>query len=257
MRIALVASLILVSSAVSYPSYAAGKGASPESSVKAAKKACLMGDYKKGTEILSDLYIETSDLNLLYNLARCFEQNHRWEEALDRFLEYQRKTPDTTASGKADVEKHIGECKDHMKEAATVAPPPAPVVPTAPVPAAEARPPATVLESVQETAPSPVHQSQDGSALRWAGTATGVVGLASLGVGIYCSVKSYDVRDDPSKLDNYKTIGYVAYGVGAAALATGLSLYLIGHGRSENSHAVAILPAPVPGGSVVSLAGVF
>ena len=51
---------------------------------KAAKKACITGDYRKGIDILGDLFVETNDATYVFNQGRCFQQNHRWEEALDR-----------------------------------------------------------------------------------------------------------------------------------------------------------------------------
>jgi hypothetical protein len=39
---------------------------------RAARKACLSGDYAKGVEILSDLFIDTKDPVYLFNQGRCF-----------------------------------------------------------------------------------------------------------------------------------------------------------------------------------------
>jgi len=57
--------------------HAAGK----EAKERAARKACLSGDYDKGVEILSDLFLDTVDANYIFDQARCFEQNNRcaWE----------------------------------------------------------------------------------------------------------------------------------------------------------------------------------
>lgn len=55
-----------------------------------ARTACLAGDYSKGATILSQLFVETKDPNYIYNQARCFEQNSRYQEALSRFQEYLR-----------------------------------------------------------------------------------------------------------------------------------------------------------------------
>jgi hypothetical protein len=60
---------------------------------KAAKKACASGDFRKGVEILAGLYVDSDDTMFIYNSARCYEQNHEWSSALDRFREYMRKTP--------------------------------------------------------------------------------------------------------------------------------------------------------------------
>ena len=43
-----------------------------EAQEKAAKKACITGDYRKGVEILADLYVESNDPTYVYNQGRCF-----------------------------------------------------------------------------------------------------------------------------------------------------------------------------------------
>ena len=49
---------------------------------KQAMKACLSGDYQKGVSILADLFVETGDATYLWNQGRCYEQNHRYEDAI-------------------------------------------------------------------------------------------------------------------------------------------------------------------------------
>jgi hypothetical protein len=71
---------------------------------KAAKKACAAGDYKEGVEILAGLYVDTDDPTYVYNQGRCYQQNHQWRSAVDRFREYLRKRPKARAAEKADVE---------------------------------------------------------------------------------------------------------------------------------------------------------
>src|SRR5512142_3383585 len=67
------------------------RAASIESKERAAQKTCLAGDYAKGVAILAELYMRTRDANYIYNQARCFEQNGKYEEAIARFREYQHK----------------------------------------------------------------------------------------------------------------------------------------------------------------------
>jgi hypothetical protein len=54
---------------------------------RAARKACLSGNFAQGVEILSDLFIDTRDPTYIFNQGRCFEQNNRYDEALGRFLQ--------------------------------------------------------------------------------------------------------------------------------------------------------------------------
>jgi hypothetical protein len=71
---------------------------------------------------LAELYVETRDTNFVYNQARCFEQNARPVDAINRFREYLRVAKDITPAVKADVDKHIVDCRavqaeqEHEKE---------------------------------------------------------------------------------------------------------------------------------------------
>jgi len=69
---------------------------STEAKERAARKACLSGNVQKGVEILSEIFVETEDPTLIYNQGRCFEQNGRHKEAINRFREYLRR-PRTSA----------------------------------------------------------------------------------------------------------------------------------------------------------------
>ena len=93
------------------PALAANKQAQE----RAARKACLGGDYNKGINILADLFVDTKDPTYIFNQARCFEQNHRFEDAISRFEEYLR-LPDAKleAADRTAAEKHISDCKDRL-----------------------------------------------------------------------------------------------------------------------------------------------
>jgi hypothetical protein len=242
---------------------AAKKSTGREALENSARKACMMGDYQKGTEILSDLFIETKDITYVYNQARCLEQNHRWEEALDRFLEYQRKTPGVDEREKSEVEQHIVECKSHLKEQAAIAPPP--IVPASPSPVAEPAAPAVV----QVAAPASAPERAGGMGLRVSGIAVGVVGLAAIATGVILATKTRTLTDELNKTynrdkaatrDSYETWGWVSYGVGAAALVTGTTLCILGWraGKSEpEASTVSILPILSPGTGGVLLRGAY
>jgi tetratricopeptide (TPR) repeat protein len=117
----------LVVLALSHPAVAAEKGELVKDQENAARAACLMGDYQRGAEILVKLFIQTRDPTYLYNQGRCYQQNHRWEEALDRFREYLRKAPKLADSAKAEVQQHIAECEANQSKPAVIPPlPPEP-----------------------------------------------------------------------------------------------------------------------------------
>jgi hypothetical protein len=83
---------------------------------RAAKKACASGEVAKGVDILSDLYVQTDDSTYIFNQGRCYEQNHEWTRAIDRFREFILKNPNTKSDAKVDAEKHIADCKGYLSE---------------------------------------------------------------------------------------------------------------------------------------------
>jgi len=78
---------------------------------RAARTACLAGDYTKGAALLSALFVATEDPVFIYNQGRCFEQNHRYEDAIARFQEYLRVDKKLKKVDKADAQKHIADCQ--------------------------------------------------------------------------------------------------------------------------------------------------
>jgi hypothetical protein len=244
---------------------AANKATNRPAMEKAAKKACITGDVSKGIDLLGDLYVETNDPTYVYNQGRCFEQNHRWEEAVDRFREYARKVPDLTAKDRAEVDGHIADCEaQHAK----LAPPP---VVAAPLPLV-APTPAPSPAAVNLTATSaPAAAERSGSRLRTAGIVTASVGVVALAGGMVCNLHANSLASDldkptgwdrgkASSRDTYETLSWIGYGVGAAALATGATLFFVG-GRSnptaDASTTVALTPVLLPGFASLSLRGSY
>jgi tetratricopeptide (TPR) repeat protein len=82
----------------------------------AARAACLSGDYGKGVAILSELFVETKEADLIYNQGRCFEQNHRYEDAIARFQEFLRVGKKLSKADKADAQKHIADCRNLLEK---------------------------------------------------------------------------------------------------------------------------------------------
>ena len=80
-----------------------------ENQERTAKKACLLGDFKKGTEILADLYIDTNNPTYIYNQGRCLEQSGQNETAILRFQEYLRKAEGLSPADADAVRKRIDD----------------------------------------------------------------------------------------------------------------------------------------------------
>jgi hypothetical protein len=237
---------------------------------KAARKACITGDVREGINLLGDLFVETNDATYIYNQGRCFEQNHRWEDAIDRFREYLRKVPDLAKKDRDEVNGHLSDCEAQQSK---LAPPPAAAVPAptplpaAPLPAA----PATATENLAATPVPVVIEQHSTSRLRTAGMVTASVGVLAVVGGVVFNVHANSLTSDlnqptgwnrgkASSRDTYETLGWVGYGVGAAALATGATLFVLG-GRSGTtagaSTGVALTPVLLPGSASLSLRGSY
>jgi hypothetical protein len=266
--------------ALANPALAGGKGDTAKSQEKTARAACLMGDYQKGTKILVDLFIETGNPVHLFNQGRCYEQNHRWEQAVDRFHEYLRKAPKLDADTRAYVDKHLAECESHLPKATPVqtpapvtpvqTPPPAPT----PAPEPEAEKPSANAGPVSPTPPARANDS--GSTLRILGIVTAALGVASLGYGTYEYFRRESLVEDLRKkgdhysddqysdkqgqIDASKTRGLIGFGVGAAALVAGTTMYLLGRASASSGTehaAIALVPGIGPGQTSLFISGAF
>lgn len=251
--------------------FAAGKEPNRLARERTAKKACLSGDPTKGVEVLAELYLDTNDIAYLFNQGRCFEQNRRYEDAVARFREYLVKGEFTLSEDdKALARKRIDACESYLpKPEPRVAQAPEPVA-AAPIvesAAAPSAPPAPV-EVVAETPPEP--SRNQGAGLRIAGIVMGSVGVAALGAGLALNLKVNSMSKDLEKPDNfnrdtdtsrknYKTLGWIGYGAGAALLAGGTLLYVLGwrSGHASSQTDVAVVPTMVSGSAGILLRGAF
>jgi hypothetical protein len=230
-----------------------------------AKKACLTGDYRKGLEILADLFIETNEPIHIFNQGRCLEQSHQWQAAIDRFREYLRKSPNLDASYLADTNKHIADCEGFLEQekASTPASIQASTTPV-PAPSSSAGSPETPFVATTSEDRSPA-----GSGLRTSGWIVGGSGVAAIATAVVLNVKANSLADElwkqqsqskASEYDTLRTWSWICYGAGALLLTTGAALYLWG-AKSADGHAssakVALLPAATADGATVNVFGGF
>jgi tetratricopeptide (TPR) repeat protein len=274
MRHLTLASFFLLTFACVSGAYAADKTKVQD---KAAKKACLAGDYAKGVSILSDLYADTNDPNYIFNGGRCFEQNGRYEEAILRFREYLRKANGLDESDKSEARKHIADCESLMgkKEADVVAPPvqadkAAPVREPSPEPKAPVSAAGADVGSAESRVAKSASDADRGAGLRIGGATVLVVGAAALASGIIFNVKANSLanelesttsnyqRTTENRRKDYVTYGWASYGVGGACVIGGAIIYLLGRsqGVGETSQ-VALLPSFRSGEVGAVLEGAF
>lgn len=239
---------------------------------RAARKACLNGDYAKGVEILSELFVDSRDPTHIFNQGRCLEQNRRYEDAIARFEEYLRAGEATmSADDKAAAEKHIAECKSKLPKdqvASALQPGPQPLTPPVPPPAPE--PSATDPATTVVARPAPPPEARRRWRLVTAGIVTSAVGVGGVITGVVFNVKANNAARDvetevgayPEKSNDeksFKTAAWIGYGVGAACLATGAVLIAVGAVKSKpkSSRGVAFIPAVGPGHMGALLTGAF
>jgi len=193
---------------------------------RAAKRACLSGDYAKGVALLSDLYIDTDDPTYIFNQGRCFEQNGRYQDAITRFREYLRKIQDAGHHGDPSTERHIADCeallakeRGQAPKDATPASPPiesetsrpakktvelpplvAPEPPSAPAPiSSQAAPlpaPPTPASQPESEVTSTAAGARPGSGLRVIGIVGMGLGVAAIATGAVLAVKANDVASE-------------------------------------------------------------
>lgn len=261
----------LICAAVTLTCASAAFGQTQDPRVVQARKDCLTGQVESGVALLAEVFVETKNANLVYNQARCYEQNGRAVEAINRFREYLRIAKALTAEERAEVDKHIADCRA-MKAEQKDAPAPAPDQPSAPPDRAAATgsaPPLPGPPRVSATAEP--RQPAGGARLRLAGVVIGGVGVATLVTGGIFSYlvssakqeaednadkKLYDAGLD-SRGHTYETLQWVCYGTGAALVATGVVFYAIGARRRGEARTVSLVPAIAPHQGGVLLQGRF
>lgn len=276
---------IVLGPAVLYALVPRARAAGDEPKERIAHKACLSGNYQKGVEILSDLFVSTKNPTYIYNQARCFEQNGRCEEAINRFREYLRKAKDASVDDKSDAERHIADCQTLLGQKLVAEPPPpkAESVPTPTPPSGSPNestqvaqveaslaslPTSAAASSASEQAISTPGRPTPGRSLRIAGIICGVVGIGSIATAVYFYTRARSFSDrvsnqpvpnpsDESAGKNAQTMQWVFYGIGGAALGTGALLYAFGWPTADNGGTTSIVPLIGPGLAGISARGAY
>jgi hypothetical protein len=243
---------------------------------RAARKACLSGDFAKGVDILSALFVDTKEPTYIFNQGRCFEQNRRWEDAIARFREFLNTEGKLDEADVAAAEKHIANCREMLAQerpaGATQSPPALQPPPeTAPTPAIEPNPgPSSTAEPTLAQSETKPPASGAGSGLRTGGIVVAAVGVAALVAGVDLSLKVNNMVDQmettpdgyssskSSSRDTYAALAWTSYGVGAACVVTGAILFGFGlKAKAGASKTVALVPALGTDSVGAALVGAF
>jgi hypothetical protein len=110
---------VVVAGVMMIGSAAAQAADSRDAREREARKACFTGNVDRGVEILVDLYGETGHPNYIYNQARCFERNGKYDQALLSYEDYLRKATDLGGPERAQVEKSIADLRGKVASAPT------------------------------------------------------------------------------------------------------------------------------------------
>lgn len=246
--------------------------ANREAQENAARKACLIGDYANGVSILADLFIKHKDTAYIFNQGRCLEQNSRYRDAIGRFDEFLRisEGSKSESDARAEAQRHVSDCKaklaDEERELGLVPQPvPEPPPQATPRPVSTPDPTAGVIER-PNTSTEPAGSRRG---LTIAGMVTGGVGVAAVIAGIAFNLKANSManemeatvdaytRSKDTSQKTYQTLTWIGYGVGAACLATGTILTIVGMGRPSKGGEIALAPTVGPSHAGVVLRGGF
>jgi hypothetical protein len=128
----------------------AARAAGNEAQIREAKSACLLGDHNKGVALLVELYVSTGDPIYIFNQGRCFEQNGKYEEAILRFREFQRKNADAGRAPDLVAEQHMADCQALLDKQKATAPVPVVAQPATPATSTPVTPPVTEAKVASE-----------------------------------------------------------------------------------------------------------
>jgi len=189
-----MAALLLVASAGPAVAGRPSESARAREQFRAAQQHYKLAEYPQALDAFKETYRILEDPSLLFNIAQCYRQLNKKEEAIRFYRTYLHDS--SNAADREDVQKIIASLEAALKQetAARDVPPQstleqpraaAPVV-SAPEPAAEpasaaAPAPAPVLVAV---APTPRHADRPVYKRWWLWTTVGVVVAAGVGVGV-------------------------------------------------------------------------
>jgi tetratricopeptide (TPR) repeat protein len=240
MRAALALAAIALLVGVARPARAEDKAAARAAYAEGTKYYDL-NNFEAALKAFEKAYWNYEEPAFLFNIAQCYRQLDRKQDAVKFYRSYLRKVPE--APNRADVEKLIASLDEAIaneKRAAARAEPPAnPTAPAAP-PAPAQTAPANNVVVAAKPAPAP----RGSRALRAAGIGVGVAGVAAIGLGAAFALLAKDANHQylqpadgvysPSADANrgtYQTAEVVTFTVGGAAIIAGTTMYLVGRRR--------------------------
>jgi tetratricopeptide (TPR) repeat protein len=260
--------VLSVAGGISRPTHAEPRGKqSAEAHYRKGMKAYTLGHFPEAIEEFEKAYDLRSEPIFLYNIAQSHRQNNSPQRAIFFYRRYIEAQPD--AKNRADIEQRIKDLQSQLDaQSENVTAPPLAPPPPAPLPLVQPMPP-TVAEPEPVTQVQPDAAQSKGRGLRIAGVTIGVVGVASAVTGVFLGLhanslyqqattsgKPYDASKDQSS-KTFRTLEWVSFGVGGAAILTGGLLYYLGASAKSATSAVAVMPLIAPGAGGAAVFGRF
>jgi tetratricopeptide (TPR) repeat protein len=215
-----------------------------------------VAEYPAAIEAWKSAYLLSGDPKLLFDVAQAYRLSGDCEQALRFYRNFLREHPH--ASNEGEVESAIARC-----EAAAAPAPPAPaapVEPPAPAPIVSQPPPpapvAVPIEVDRSTDPPP---REPGRNKRVGGVAVALVGLAAAGTGVALGLAGRAKLDELHGRDGewgwpearseqsaqrMATTGQILTAAGAAGVAAGVALYLVGAAEKKPTSRLALAAGP-------------
>jgi tetratricopeptide (TPR) repeat protein len=202
-----------------------------------------LGHYDDALKSFENAYRIKHEPALLYNVGQCQRQLHQYEAAARSYRSFLRESTDAPATTRDQVQKLAGEM-EHMaeEEAKRKAAENAEKLKEKPGETLPDQPPTPSSDDGQT--PTVVEQPARRGArtLRLVGMGTGAAGLAFVGLGGLFAGLSKSAGDtayqspvyDPAADDrqvSYRTADIVCFAIGGAAIAAGVTLYVLGARR--------------------------
>jgi tetratricopeptide (TPR) repeat protein len=244
-----------------------------------------LGRYQDAAKEFEAAYEAKNDPALLYNLAQSHRLAGNTEQALHFYRTYLRRVP--KAANRSEIEERILALEKLLDVKKGTQIPPNQTIPPAvggtPPTAVETPPPLTTPPPPATPPPAPIGMQppppmttapppgpapagEPGARKKTLGLIVGGVGVVGVGLAVYFGQGAKSAADEITKAGNngglytphlrdvddrgrkYQTLEFVSLGLGAAALAGGILLYLNGSNASEAARpgGVALSPALSP-----------
>jgi hypothetical protein len=235
---------LLASLASLAPSPAARADLTPEQETALTNEAeslSFAGDFAKALPLYARLFAETKTPVYLRNVARCHQFLRHPDQAIFFFRRYLSMLSAPSPAERTEIEGYIAEMEALKRQEQ-----PRPSSARSPDTSAPRAEPVQIPPPAETVSASPGTGASGRPWLRIAGWSAAGTGTLALATGLYFGVRAQSLESEVAKARQFsaddddagktaRTLQYVGYGLGAALVATGVTLLVIDRRRSELS----------------------